>query len=87
LAVTEQQILDWNLPTRPTKKSDSRAKNWTGDSVELDAIEPNRLRQIVREAIERHISPNRLAIIEEAERSERSVWLRALQGDDSEGAP
>jgi hypothetical protein len=28
LAVTEQQILDLNLPTRPTKKSDSRAKNW-----------------------------------------------------------
>jgi hypothetical protein len=26
IAVKRQQIADWNLPTRPTKKSDSRAK-------------------------------------------------------------
>jgi hypothetical protein len=81
LAVTEKQILDWNLPTRPTKKSDTRSKNWKGDSVELDAIEPNRLRQIVRTAIERHISPQRLAVIEEAERSERAVWLSVFAKD------
>jgi hypothetical protein len=71
LAVTEQQIIHWDRPTRPTKKSDTRAKNWEGDSVELDAIDPNRLRQIVRDAIERHIAPHRLSVIEAAEESER----------------
>jgi hypothetical protein len=86
LSVTEKQILDCDLPTRPTKKSDTRSKNWKGDSVELDAIEPNRLRQIVRAAIERHISPQRLAVIEEAERSERAVWLRAF-GEDGVAQP
>ena len=40
VAVTPDQILAWDLPTRPTKATDSRAKRWTGgDSVELDAIE------------------------------------------------
>ena len=79
LAVTERQIIEWNLPTRPTKTSDSRAKRWKGDSVELDAISPNLLRQLVRDAIERHVTPERLAVIEAAEASEREgaeIFLR-----------
>jgi hypothetical protein len=86
LAVTERQIIEWNLPTRPTKASDSRAKRWKGDSVELDAIPPNLLRQLVRNAIERHISPARLAVIEAAEASEREaaeVFLRRRQGGNA----
>jgi hypothetical protein len=49
IAVTPQQIEKWNLPTRPTKTSDSRARNFVDEdgeqrpSVELDAIEPRRL--------------------------------------------
>src|SRR5262249_36170020 len=40
LAVTAEQIAEWNLPTRPTKASDTRAKNLgSAISVELDAIE------------------------------------------------
>ena len=41
LAVLPWQIEAWNLPTRPTKQSDSRAKRF-GDreSVELAAIPP-----------------------------------------------
>ena len=42
LAVTPEQIDEWNLPTRPTKTSDTRSKNFGDISVELDAIEPNR---------------------------------------------
>jgi hypothetical protein len=72
LAVLPWQIEAWSLPRRPTKMSDSRSKRWTGgDSVELDAVEPNRLRAIVREAIEQHLPEaelGRLSQIEEAER-------------------
>jgi hypothetical protein len=57
LAVTEQQISDWDLPTRPTKKSDSRAAAYGDrDSVELDSIDPRRLRKLVEDAINRHMS-------------------------------
>jgi hypothetical protein len=86
LAVTPWQIAEWNLPTRPTKASDSRAKHWAGNSVELDAIPPDLLRQLVRDAIERHISPERLAVIEAAEASEREtaeIFIRSMNG----GAP
>jgi hypothetical protein len=47
VAVTPEQITTLRLPTRPTKSVDSRARNFVGDSVELDAIEPNRLRDLV----------------------------------------
>jgi hypothetical protein len=75
LAVTPEQIARWKLPTRPTKKTDSRSKEWEGDSVELDAIPPDSLRSLVREAIEHHISPARLRVIEAAEQSEREGAL------------
>ena len=74
LAVTPEQIEQWSLPSRPTKASDSRTRNWTGgDSVELDAIHPADLRDIVRTAIERHIEEEKLAKLRIAEESEREL--------------
>lgn len=37
-AVNPEQIAALGLPTRPTKRSDSRAKTFSGESVELDAV-------------------------------------------------
>ena len=37
-AVTRAQVEEWDLPTRPTKQTDTRAKKFVGTSVELDAI-------------------------------------------------
>ena len=71
IAVTRDQVEEWNLPTRPTKKSDSRSKNFVGDSVELDAIAPGQLRDLVREVIERHMTPSRLAQLRKEEAAER----------------
>src|SRR5262245_54508404 len=51
-AVTREQVERWNLPTRPTKMSDTRAKKFNGTSVELDAIPAANLRQLVRTCIE-----------------------------------
>jgi hypothetical protein len=79
LAVREEQIDAWDLPTRPTKQSDSRAKNFGSISVELDAIEPNRLRTLVQDLIEQFLPPRRLQTLQEAERSERDL-LRQFIG-------
>lgn len=73
LAVTPEQIDTLRLPTRPTKRSDSRAKNFEGESVEVDAIAPGELRNIVEEWIVRHVDVDALLITKEAERSERDV--------------
>lgn len=55
VAVTAQQIEEWDLPGRPTKQTDTRSKNFTGDSVEVDAIKPAELRRLVSECITKHI--------------------------------
>jgi hypothetical protein len=52
-AVTREQVEPLNLPMRPTKMTDSRAKKFVGTSVELDAIPARQLRDLVRGCIER----------------------------------
>jgi len=73
IAVTPEQITEWNLPTRPTKASDSRSKGFGNISVELDAINPNALRALVQETIEQHLPPHQFAVLKAAEQSEREV--------------
>jgi hypothetical protein len=76
VAVTEEQIETWSLPTRPTKKSDSRSKNFEGESVEVDAIPPELLRQLVRERIEQHIDEDALERLKHNEALERETMER-----------
>jgi hypothetical protein len=83
-AVTRRQATEWNLPTRPTKTTDTRAKNFTGSSVELDAIPPDKLRDLVRGCIERHIDQEQMKVLRVAEESERSTlerWTRIIAGE------
>ncbi len=75
VAVTEEQIARWNLPTRPTKTSDSRSKGFAGNSVELDAIPPAQLRALVRDCIECHIDRGLLERTREIERLERASLI------------
>jgi len=80
IAVTPDQIRAWNLPSRPTKKTDTRAKSFgRRRSVELDAIEPDRLRSLVRDAIEQHLPERQFKVLKVAEESEREL-LTALIG-------
>lgn len=80
LAVTEAQIVELSLPTRPTKTTDSRSRSFRGDSVEVDAIPTSVLRQIVGDAIEWWINPHKLALTREIEASERRDLLAMADG-------
>jgi hypothetical protein len=56
VAVTPHQIESLRLPTRETKRSDPRSKNWGHKpSVELDALPPQIFRDLVKDCIEQHI--------------------------------
>jgi hypothetical protein len=83
LAVDRAQIERWNLPTRPTKTSDTRAAKFRQvhgtDSVELDAIPPDELRNLVRNAIDSHMEPWRLSQFRMVEQEERET-LRSMFG-------
>jgi hypothetical protein len=80
IAVTPQQIEEMNLPTRPTKTSDKRAKKFGSDeSVELDAIEPNVLRQMVDETLQGCFPPGAIESLKQQQREAREEIRRRLQ--------
>jgi hypothetical protein len=78
IAVTQEQIALWDLPSRPTKATDSRAKKFGAISVELDAIAPAQLRGLVESAIERHLPRKQLEVLRVAEESERTILCRMV---------
>jgi hypothetical protein len=81
LAVTEDQIYDWDLPTRPAKKTDPEAAKFAaeygGEAVELDAIDPTQLKGLVEKAILSHVDQHAWTVEKTVEAEERQ-GLRAL---------
>jgi hypothetical protein len=73
VAVRPEQIEEWNLPTRPTKKTDSRSRSFEGDSVEVDAIPAADLRALVADCITRHIDAGILKRTQRVEQLERET--------------
>lgn len=73
-SVTQEQIVEYDLPTRPPKRS--------GDppAVDLDAIPPADLRGIVRRCIEGHVDPDLLQRTRAAEATERESLRDLLDG-------
>ena len=86
VAVTAAQIVEGNLPTRPTKKTDTRSKNFEGESVEVDAIPPGQLRDLVEEGILQHLDAavlKRTKAIERQERESLASLVEAFRGGRS----
>lgn len=88
LAVTPEQIREWHLPARPTKRDgNAHAKGWEGDSVELDAIHPESLRALVTDALARHMPAHELQALRAAEASERRALEMFSRGISSAHRP
>ena len=78
-AVTPDQICELDLPSRPVKKSDTRAAKWTGgDCVELDTMPPAAIHAAVKSCIERHIDQRKWAVLKQTEELERET-LKSLR--------
>jgi hypothetical protein len=81
VAVTPEQIESWNLPSHPSKKTDPRyAKSGIDYAVELEAIEPNRLRGLVGQCINRHIDSKTYFRMQGIEAAERETLLGIAAG-------
>jgi hypothetical protein len=70
LAVTETQIADFNLPLHPSKPKGAKNPKYAAGSVELDALPPEILRDLITKAITQFIDPRSLEVIRVAEESE-----------------
>jgi hypothetical protein len=86
--LTREQVDEYDLPTRPTKTEGNRhAKQFDDEeSVELDAMEPDDLRDILREAIEAHIDKIDLERMYAAQASEREL-IKTMIGNLPEMKP
>ncbi len=73
LAITVDQIAEYNLPTRPEKTDASSAK-----AVELDTLPPEILRTLINRAIERHIPRRAIESLRVVENSERELFTRIV---------
>ena len=62
-----------NLPTRPTKTTDPRSKDFEGESVEVDAIPVSVIRDMVDDCITGHLDPDAYEQLLAVEREERET--------------
>lgn len=82
LAITEEQIEKFKLPTRPTKTTDPNAKKF-GDreSVELDAMPVSVVRDMVEACIEQHVDQwalHQTRVVERAEQDTGDMLARNM---------
>ena len=75
LAINEEQIGLYDLPTKPRKESDRRSRH-VQVAVEAEAMPASCLREIVRNAIEEYLPSGALHVARVAEESEREHLLR-----------
>lgn len=84
IAVTPEQVEAMSLPTRPTKQSDARAKKFAAQygtaSVELDAIPPSTLRQMVSDAVAQHADTAEHRRLKQIEVLERESLIQGFGG-------
>lgn len=78
LAVTRDQVDDLGLPTSPAKETDRRS--FEGDTVQAEAIPPDRLAQIVRDAIDSRLDGHILGQVLDRERRERAQVVDHVAG-------
>ncbi len=77
LALTPEQVEEYDLPARPPKATDARTARFTGKgAVEVEALPVDALLAIVDDAITDIIDTNALHVAELAEQSERTIARR-----------
>jgi hypothetical protein len=80
VAVLAEDVEKYNLPTRPTKETDSRSENFNGDSVELDTMDIRVIKQRVRDCILEDIPEVYMMVALEKERLDQDLIARLVSG-------
>lgn len=80
ISLLEKQVIKWELPPAPAKKTDSRTANWDGlGQVELDAVEPNKLQQLCLDSINDIFDEEAYSDLIEVEQSEKKEYQSQLR--------
>jgi len=79
VAVLPDQIRGYNLPTRPPKKTDTRARGFEGEAVDIDAMPLQVIRELAEDCILRHIDPAEWESAKRIEAQEKAVLDTVIQ--------
>jgi hypothetical protein len=81
LGLSADQVQALALPTRPAKVATRADQRWPHDhAAELDAVAPDELRRIVRDAIEEHLPRDQIDYLKSVEALERTALLSFVEG-------
>lgn len=84
LGLSYYQVRDLKLPTRPAKRASVADQRWPYEfAAELDAIPPDTIRQMVREAIEGHLPAWELRTLKRIEAEERRMLMNIANAGTS----
>ena len=83
VALTAVQVETYDLPTAPAKVSDTRSCTWSGGTCQLEALPPDALAGLVREAIGEWFDFDILADHVGAEADERAELLGLPAGGET----
>lgn len=79
IALMHEQVEAWNLPHAPAKETDSRTANWDGvGQVELDAVKPEKLEELLSDAIDGIFDYDRYEELNEQENEETETYRSKL---------
>ena len=80
VCLNEDQVIARGLPPAPTKVTDSRSVHWDGlGQVELDAVRPEILMKLLKEAFEEIFDQALYDELKETERQEREEYREELK--------
>lgn len=80
IALMEEQVIKWKLPPAPAKVGDSRTANWDGlGQVELDAVSPERINNLVQDAIDQIFDNEKYLELIEDEKTERVQYVQQIK--------
>jgi hypothetical protein len=79
VALTGDQVVQYDLPTAPAKKSDSRTAAWIGETCQAEAMAPDDLANTLEDTILEYIDQNTMAMYLEQEKETREVLHPQVQ--------
>lgn len=79
VALTWDQVEEYGVETAPPKPTDSRSANWVGETAQLEAIPPDLLTDLCRDAIEEWTSLDLMENVRARGKNERDQIVEHLE--------
>lgn len=79
VALTQDQVVEHELPTAPAKASDSRSVNWLDETCQAEAMPPDLLAETVRDALAEWTDAEKQVEVEAKADAERDLIVERLE--------